>query len=90
MPRKSNPDDYTLLSIKVSNCEVAVGESINRNLCTTVPHSWDDSDPVIAPNLQLVLSGVCVYPEHRANHSYEITIYGERLARERLTFDQIR
>ena len=89
MRKKSDPDDSASLSIKVSKYDVAVGESINLNLRTTVPHSWDDSDPVIAPDLRLVIAGICTYPERRANDSYEITIYGGRLPREQLTFSQI-
>jgi hypothetical protein len=90
MRRKNESDDYAFLAIKVSKCEVAVGESINVHLRTTVPYSWDDSDPVIAPDFRLTIAGTCTYPEHRARDYYEITIYGEKIAREQLTFKQIR
>jgi len=89
MRRRADPEDYTLLAIRVTKYDVAVGESINLNLRTTVPYSWDESDPVIAPDLRLVIAGTSTYPAHRANDSYEVTIYGGRLAREQLTFSQI-
>lgn len=87
--KKHDPDAYTSLAIKVSKWEVAVGESINVNLRTTVPYSWDESDPVFTENSQIAIGGVCTYPEHRANDAYEITIYSDGLARQRLTLDQI-
>jgi hypothetical protein len=90
MRRKSRTDEYVSLAIRVSKLDVAVGASINVHLRTTVPYSWDDSDPVIAPEFRLVIAGISTYPENRANDSYEITVYGERLARERRTFEQIR
>jgi hypothetical protein len=88
--RKSALDDYVSLSVRVSRFDVTVGASINIHLRTTVPYAWDDSDPVVAPDFQIVIAGICTYPEHRANDLYEITVYGERLAREHLTFEQIR
>lgn len=90
MRKKSDSDEYTSLAIKVSKFEVAVGESINVNLRTKLPFSWDDSDPVVAPDFRLMISGSCTFPEDRAGDSYQITLYGERLEREQLTFKQIR
>jgi hypothetical protein len=90
MSRKRNADDYTLLSIKVTKYEVDVGESININLRTTVPYSWDDTDPVVAPDLRVEIVGSCTYPEQRAGDSYELTLYGEKLARDHLRFEHIR
>lgn len=90
MRRKRTTDEHVALAIRVSTFEVAVGASINVQLRTTVPHSWDDSDPVVAPEFRLVISGTSTYPDNRANDSYEITVYGERLAREERTFEQVR
>jgi hypothetical protein len=90
MRKKNSVDDYVSLAIRISKFEVTVGASINVHLRTTVPYSWDDSDSVVAPDFRLVITGICTYPETRANDSYEITVYGERLAREKLTFEQIR
>jgi hypothetical protein len=90
MRRKSTIEDCVSLAIRVSKFEIAVGASINVHLRTTVPYSWDDSDAVVAPEFRLVVAGISTYPESRANDSYEITVYGERLAREQWTFEQIR
>jgi hypothetical protein len=90
MRRKITTDEYVSLAIRVSKFDVAVGASINVHLRTTVPYSWDDSDPVVAPEFRLVIAGTSTYPDNRANDSYEITVYGERLAREQRTFEQIR
>ena len=90
MVRKRFTADHTFLSIKVSQYQIAVGESIDINLRTTVPRSWGDSDHEVSLDFRLNIAGSCTYPEHRAGDSYKITLYGERAARERLTFEDIR
>ena len=79
MRKKVRPDDYAFLSIKVSNYDVAVGEAVNSDLRSTVPLSCDDTDLVITPDFRITISGICTDPTERANDSYEITIYGDRL-----------
>jgi len=90
MGRKNDQDHYAQLAIKIASYDVAVGESINIHLLTHIPHLWDDSDPVIAPDFRLVVAGSCTYPKHRAGDAYEFTLYGEKLLRERLNFKDIR
>jgi hypothetical protein len=66
--------------------------SVNVNLQTSVPHDYDDQDPVFAPDMRIELVGTSTHPEHRAGERYEITVYGERDERKqpRLKDAQVR
>jgi len=90
MARKTDPAEYTFLSIRVDSHEVAVGESINLSLRANVPFDCDDEDPVFTPDIRIEIGGMCIYPEGRANAKFEITIYGDRTGRDHPKLKDIR
>jgi hypothetical protein len=81
MAKSHTHDEQTFLGIRVEAYEVAVGKSINVHLFGT-PHDYlDDDDPVFTPEMRIEISGICIYPEARANDKYEITACGEKADR---------
>ena len=71
-------ENYEFLSIKVDRFDFAIGESINVDLRTRRPWELSDDDPVVTPVMRIEITGTSIYPEARANDTYNITVYAAR------------
>jgi hypothetical protein len=74
--RKKSEDEHTFLRIEVKKYEVRVETSLNLNLRGVRPLFARDDDLVYTFFSSLEITGVSTYPEERAGHCYEITVYG--------------
>jgi hypothetical protein len=77
MARSPRTFEYVHLRIRVDQYQVAVGKCININLLGEHESYLDNDDPVFTSDVRFEITGMCVYPESRANEKYEITIYEE-------------
>lgn len=84
--RKKRPtEEHTFLGLQVQQYEASVGASINHY--AHAPQSaWDldDQDPVYKFTLHLRIKATSVYPEERANESYELSLYANDSPSQRL------
>lgn len=69
-------DEDTFLGLRVERYEASVDASVNHYLYSPkYARDFDDRDPVYKFTSYLRITATSIYPEERANHTYELTLY---------------
>jgi len=76
--RKKPEDEHTFLAVRVVDYDVSVDAGVNSAVYAP-QYAWnlDDDDPLYRVKTRLTVYGTSTYPDERAGHPYELTVYGD-------------
>lgn len=89
MPPKRSPQkqaEHINLVLRVEHYDVGVAAGINHNSYSP-EFAWDlnEDEPVYDFSAQVIVKGIAIYPDKRANESYELTFYTSDRSAQRLS-----
>jgi hypothetical protein len=87
--RKKTTEEHTHLAIRVEGFDARAEAGLHIDLLSSRPVFATKDDLVFPASTKLILRGRSTYPEERAGDAYEITLWGEKSGRAKLTLKDI-